>query len=67
MLPYDYRLAARKGSLGWVNPTLYQTYKEYTNGNEKHVSFITRIAVSHHFYYCYSHYFCRPGKTFEEA
>jgi tripeptidyl-peptidase-1 len=25
------RLAAGKGSLGWVNPTLYQTYIEFTN------------------------------------
>mmetsp|Transcript_11509 Transcript_11509/g.11152 ORF Transcript_11509/g.11152 Transcript_11509/m.11152 type:complete len:685 (-) Transcript_11509:48-2102(-) len=25
------RLAAGKGALGWVNPTLYQTYTQYTN------------------------------------
>jgi hypothetical protein len=27
------RLAMGKSSLGWVNPTLYQTYTQYTNGN----------------------------------
>jgi hypothetical protein len=59
-------MAAGKGSLGWVNPTLYQTYKEYTNGNKMHLFFITRIAVSHHFYYCYRPYLCRPGKTLGE-
>jgi subtilase family serine protease len=26
------RLAAGKGSLGWINPTLYQTYTQFTNG-----------------------------------